>query len=62
MPPGAHPAGGIDYPRTYQEFRPWFPDDQACRERSHAGGMLFYRFLQQAVDADPHPLKDLIGG
>ena len=27
----------------------------------HAG-MLFYRLLQQAVDTDPHPLKDLIGG
>jgi hypothetical protein len=24
--------------------------------------MLFYRLLQQAVDTDPHPLKDLIGG
>jgi ISXO2-like transposase domain/Transposase zinc-ribbon domain len=28
----AHPVGGIDYPRTYQEFREWFPDDQSCRE------------------------------
>ncbi|MEO7234897.1 MAG: IS1595 family transposase, partial [Lapillicoccus sp.] len=24
--------GGVDYPRTYQEFRAWFPDDVACRE------------------------------
>ncbi|HSI92866.1 MAG TPA: IS1595 family transposase [Jiangellaceae bacterium] len=24
------PVGGDDYPRTYQEFRDWFPDDQAC--------------------------------
>lgn len=24
------PVGGIDYPRTYQEFRDWFPDDAAC--------------------------------
>ena len=24
--------------------------------------MLFYRLLQHAVDTDPHPLKDLIGG
>lgn len=24
------PVGGVDYPRTYQEFRDWFPDDQAC--------------------------------
>lgn len=28
----ARPVGGIDYPRTYQEFRDWFPDDDACRE------------------------------
>jgi transposase-like protein len=24
------PVGGRDYPRTYQEFRQWFPDDAAC--------------------------------
>lgn len=24
------PVGGADYPRTYQEFRRWFPDDAAC--------------------------------
>jgi len=24
------PIGGVDYPRTYQEFREWFPDDAAC--------------------------------
>jgi transposase-like protein len=28
---GAHPVGGVDYPRTYQEFREWFPDEGACR-------------------------------
>ncbi len=22
--------GGVDYPRTYQEFRAWFPDDASC--------------------------------
>ena len=32
------------------------------RQNSKARGMLFYRQLQQAVDTDPHPLKDLIGG
>jgi len=32
MSPAAQPVGGIDYPRTYQEFRSWFPDDHACRE------------------------------
>lgn len=24
------PVGGVDFPRTYQEFRDWFPDDAAC--------------------------------
>ncbi|TQC41883.1 IS1595 family transposase, partial [Rhodococcus sp. WS4] len=24
--------GGVDYPRTYQEFREWFPDDASCAE------------------------------
>ena len=32
------------------------------RRKSAKRGLLFYRLLQQAVDADPHPLKDLIGG
>ena len=27
---GVGPVGGVDYPRTYQEFRAWFPDDVAC--------------------------------
>ncbi len=26
------PRGGVDYPRTYQEFRDWFGDDAACLE------------------------------
>jgi hypothetical protein len=26
------PVGGVDYPRTYQEFKAWFADDAACRE------------------------------
>ena len=25
-----HPIGGVDYPRTFQEFREWFPDQAAC--------------------------------
>ncbi|HYJ54488.1 MAG TPA: transposase, partial [Mycobacterium sp.] len=24
------PVGGVDYPRTYQEFRSWFPDEASC--------------------------------
>jgi hypothetical protein len=26
------PVGGRDYPRTYQEFRSWFPDELTCGE------------------------------
>lgn len=26
------PVGGVDYPRTYQEFRSWFPDETACSD------------------------------
>jgi transposase-like protein len=29
---GSAPVGGVDYPRTYQEFRDWFGDDRACEE------------------------------
>ena len=29
---GSQPLGGRDYPRTYQEFRDWFPNDAACVE------------------------------
>jgi ISXO2-like transposase domain/Transposase zinc-ribbon domain len=31
------PVGGRDYPRTYQEFRSWFPDEWSCRE--YLGGL-----------------------
>lgn len=24
------PVGGVDYPRTFQEWRAWFPDEAAC--------------------------------
>jgi transposase-like protein len=27
---GEQPVGGVDYPRTFQEFRDWFPTDDAC--------------------------------
>jgi hypothetical protein len=26
------PVGGRDYPRAYQEFRSWFPEEATCRE------------------------------
>ena len=32
MPVSTHPVGGVDYPRTFQELREWFPDDGACLE------------------------------
>ena len=25
-----HPVGGVDYPRTVQEFDEWFPNEEAC--------------------------------
>jgi len=32
-PPQDHrPVGGLDYPRTYPEFRDWFPDEGSCVE------------------------------
>jgi transposase-like protein len=31
------------------------------RRTSKARGLLFYRLLQQALDTDPHPLKELTG-
>src|SRR5262245_36233697 len=24
------PVGGVDFPRSWQEFRDWFPDDAGC--------------------------------
>lgn len=27
---GQHPVGGVDYPRTLQEFDAWFPTEAAC--------------------------------
>lgn len=32
------------------------------RRKSAKRGLMFYRLLQQGVDADPHPLNQLIGG
>src|SRR5665647_882249 len=26
----AHPVGGVDYPKTFQQLLAWFPDDEAC--------------------------------
>jgi hypothetical protein len=57
-------AGTLHYRLSYQHL-PYYLDEftfRFNRRNSRARGMLFYRLLQQAVDTDPHPLKDLIGG
>lgn len=57
-------AGTLHY-RVSQRHLPYYLDEftfRFNRRNSKARGMLFYRLLQQAVDTDPHPLKELIGG
>jgi ISXO2-like transposase domain len=57
-------AGTLHYRLSYQHM-PYYLDEftfRFNRRNSRARGMLFYRLLQQAVDTDPHTLKDLIGG
>src|SRR3954454_15792355 len=51
--------------RISRQHLPYYLDEftfRFNRRTSKARGMLFYRLLQQAVDTDPHPLKELIGG
>lgn len=31
MKPAGHPVGGVDYPRTFEEFDAWFGNEAACR-------------------------------
>lgn len=57
-------AGTLHY-RVSEQHLPYYLDEftfRFNRRTSRARGMLFYRLLQQAVDTEPHPLKDLIGG
>jgi len=57
-------AGTLHHRLSYQHL-PYYLDEftfRFNRRNSRARGMLFYRLLQQAVDTDPHPLKELIGG
>ena len=57
-------AGTLHY-RVSDQHLPYYLDEftfRFNRRNSKARGMLFYRLLQQAVDTDPHPLKDLFGG
>lgn len=56
---------GTHHYRVEREHLPYYLDEftfRFNRRRSKARGMLFYRLLQQAVNTDPHPLADLIGG
>ena len=57
-------AGTLHY-RLSEQHLPYYLDEftfRFNRRTSQARGLLFYRLLQQSVDTDPHPLKDLIGG
>lgn len=56
-------AGTLHHRFTYRHL-PYYLDEftfRFNRRNSRARGMLFYRLLQQAVDTDPHPLKELTG-
>ena len=57
-------SGTLHY-RLSDQHLPYYLDEftfRFNRRNSKARGLLFYRLLQQAVDTDPHPLKDLLGG
>ncbi len=57
-------AGTLHY-RVSPQHLPYYLDEftfRFNRRTSKARGMLFYRLLQQAVDTDPHPLKNILGG
>lgn len=56
-------AGTLHY-RLSHAHLPYYLDEftfRFNRRNSRARGMLFYRLLQQSVDADPHPLTELTG-
>lgn len=58
-------TAGTLHHRVSSQHLPYYLDEftfRFNRRTSKARGMLFYRLLQQAVDTDPHPLKELIGG
>ena len=58
-------TAGTLHHRLSHHHLPYYLDEftfRFNRRNSRARGMLFYRLLQQAVDTDPHPLKELIGG
>lgn len=58
-------TAGTLHHRLSRQHLPYYLDEftfRFNRRKSKARGLLFYRLLQQAVDTDPHPLKELIGG
>lgn len=51
--------------RLSHRHMPYYLDEftfRFNRRNSKARGRLFYRLLQQAVDTDPHPVKQLVRG
>lgn len=56
-------VAGTLHHRVSDQHLPYYLDEYAFRfnrRGSKARGMLFYRLLQQAVDTDPHTLRELI--
>jgi transposase-like protein len=56
--------GTLHY-RVERHQLPYYLDEYTFRfnrRRSKSRGMLFYRLLQQAMNTDPHPLSELLGG
>ncbi len=54
---------GTHHYRVEREHLQYYLDEftfRFNRRRSAARGMLFYRLLQQSVNTDPHPLRELI--
>jgi hypothetical protein len=58
-------TAGTLHHRISRQHLPYYLDEftfRFNRRTSRARGLLFYRLLQQAAGADPHPLSELIGG
>jgi len=53
------PVGGRDYPRTYQEFRSWFPDELASGWTALAARILLSKLRQRWQLADGHRAADV---
>jgi transposase-like protein len=54
---------GTHHYRVEREHLQYYLDEftfRFNRRRSAARGMLFYRLLQQSVNTDPHPLRELV--